>query len=90
MRPRWRHEGAFSRRDRVGGLIRSSPVSASKHRSVTYERAGELVDQLKLEIAELMEHVEAADGGEDDDLRALPEEIARRRAGRAPPRRDEC
>ena len=55
-------------------------VSASKHRSVTYERAGELVDQLKLEIAELMEHVEAADGGEDDDLRALPEEIARREA----------
>ena len=55
-------------------------VSASKHRSVTYERAGELVDQLKLEIAELMEHVEAADGGEDDDLQALPEEIARREA----------
>ena len=55
-------------------------ASASKHRSVTYERAGELVDQLKLEIAELMEHVEAADGGEDDDLQALPEEIARREA----------
>ena len=55
-------------------------ASASKHRSVTYERAGELVDQLKLEIADLMERVEAADGGEDDDLQALPEEIARREA----------
>jgi transposase len=53
-------------------------ASASKHRSVTYERAGELVDQLKLEIAELMERAEAADGGADDDAGALPKEIARR------------
>jgi transposase len=55
-------------------------ASASKHRSVTYERAGELIDQLKLEIAELMERAEAADGGEEDDPQALPKEIARREA----------
>jgi hypothetical protein len=55
-------------------------ASASKHRSVTYERAGELIDQLKLEIAELMERAEAADGGADDDPQALPKEIARREA----------
>jgi hypothetical protein len=55
-------------------------ASASKHRSVTYERAGELIDQLKLEIAELMERAEAADGGADDDPQALPREIARREA----------
>ena len=42
-------------------------ASASKHRSVTYERAGELIDQLKLDIADLMECAAAADGeGEDD------------------------
>ena len=35
-------------------------ANASKHRSVTYRRAGELVDQLKLEIAELMGRAEAA------------------------------
>ncbi len=55
-------------------------ASASKHRSVTYERAGELIDQLKLEIAELMDRAEAADGGVDDDAQALPKEIARREA----------
>ena len=36
-------------------------ASASKHRSVTYERAGELIDQLKLDIADLMERAAAAD-----------------------------
>ena len=36
-------------------------ASASKHRAVTYQRAGELIDQLKLEIADLMGRAEAAD-----------------------------
>ncbi len=53
---------------------------ASKHRSVTYERAGELVDQLRLEIADLMGRAEAADGSGEEDPQALPEEIARREA----------
>ena len=55
-------------------------ASASKHRSVTYERAGELVDQLRLEIADLMERAEAADGSGEEDPQALPKEIARREA----------
>ena len=55
-------------------------ANASKHRSVTYERAGELVDQLKLEIAELMARAEAADDDGADDPQALPKEIARREA----------
>ena len=54
-------------------------ASASKHRSVTYERAGELIDQLKLDIADLMERAAAADGEGEDDPQALPKEIARRR-----------
>ena len=55
-------------------------ASASKHRSVTYERAGELIDQLKLDIADLMECAAAADGEGEDDPQALPKEIARREA----------
>ncbi len=55
-------------------------ASASKHRSVTYERAGELLDQLKLEIADLMGRAEAADGSGEEDPQALPKEIARREA----------
>ena len=55
-------------------------ASASRHRSVTYRRAGELVDQLKLEIAALMARAEAADDGGEADPQALPKEIARREA----------
>ena len=55
-------------------------ASASKHRSVTYERSGELIDRLKLEIAALMERAEAAEGDGEDDPQALPREIARREA----------
>ena len=55
-------------------------ATASKHRSVRYDRARELIDQLKLEIADLMERAEASDGGAEEDPQALPKEIARRAA----------
>jgi transposase len=55
-------------------------ANASKHRSVRYDRAGELVEQLKLEIAEMMGRAEAADGSGEADPQALPKEIARRQA----------
>ncbi len=55
-------------------------ANASKHRSVTYQRAGELIDQLKLEVADLMARSEAADDGGEEDPQALPKEIARREA----------
>jgi transposase len=58
-------------------------ANASKHRSVTYQRAGELVDQLRLEIAGLMARAEAADSCQEEDPQALPKEIARREALRA-------
>lgn len=53
-------------------------ANASKHRSVRYDRAGALVDQLKLDIAELMARAEQADSSGVEDPQALPEEIARR------------
>ena len=55
-------------------------ASASKHRSVRYDRAGELVEQLALEIADLMARAEAADGSGEEDPQALPKEIGRREA----------
>ncbi len=53
-------------------------ASASKYRSVTYQRAGELVEQLELEIKELPGKAEAADRQEEVDPEVLPQEIQRR------------
>jgi transposase len=58
-------------------------ANASKHRSVTYERAGELVEQLQLEIADLLGRAEQADGSGEDDPQTLPKEIGRLAALRA-------
>ena len=52
-------------------------AAASKH-SVTYARAGELSEQLRLEIEALLEKAEQADGSSEVDPQALPREIARR------------
>jgi transposase len=53
-------------------------ASASKKNNVSYDRAVELEQQLKLDIAELMEQAEKADTLENADASKLPEEIARR------------
>ncbi|MGH2804436.1 MAG: transposase [Thermoleophilaceae bacterium] len=58
-------------------------ANASKHRAVTYQRAGELVAQLRLEVADLLGRAEAADASGEEDPQALPKEIARREALRA-------
>ena len=51
-------------------------ANASKHKSVRYDRAGELEQQLRLDVEELLAKAEASDceGGGDDE--GLPEEIA--------------
>ncbi|MCH7631398.1 MAG: IS1182 family transposase [Proteobacteria bacterium] len=53
-------------------------ANANKHRSVRYDRARELVDQLKLDVDELISKAEQADGSGGEDPQALPKEIARR------------
>ena len=53
-------------------------ANASKHRGLRYDRARELVEQLKLDVADLLAQAEGADGSGMDDPQALPEEIARR------------
>lgn len=69
------------------GLLKVGTVSidgthvaahASKDRNVRYDRAGELQEQLKLDIAELMKQAEQADQSDRDDGQKLPKEIARR------------
>src|SRR5208337_4261612 len=53
-------------------------ANASKHKSVRYDRAGELERQLRQDIAELLERAEASDREEGPDEQELPQEIARR------------
>jgi hypothetical protein len=53
-------------------------ANASKHKSVRYDRAGELEQQLKADIEELIEQAEQIDREETEDPNRLPEEIARR------------
>ncbi len=55
-------------------------ANGSKHRSVRYDRAGELVAQLKLEISALMARAEASDGSGEEDPQALPKELAHKQA----------
>jgi transposase len=53
-------------------------ANASKFRSIRYDRACELENQLKLEIAEIMAKAESADASALDDGQGLPEELAHR------------
>jgi transposase len=57
-------------------------ANASKDRNVRYDRAGELEEQLKLDIAELMKQAERTDQADEDapggDGQKLPEQIDRR------------
>ena len=67
----------------VGGItvaIDGSKVlaSASKHAALSYDRAGEQLQQLELEIAQLLAKAEAADATPLADGLTIPEEIERR------------
>ncbi len=53
-------------------------ANANKVRSIRYDRAGELVEQLELEVRALMEEAEATDEQDELDGQTLPEEINRR------------
>ncbi len=53
-------------------------ANASKHKSIRYDRATELVEQLKIDIDELLSQAEAADKSGEVDNQTLPKELARR------------
>ena len=54
-------------------------ANASKSRSIRYDRAGALLEQLDLEVRALMEQAERSDQSEETDGQSLPEELARRK-----------
>jgi len=53
-------------------------ANANKSRSIRYDRAGELIEQLELEVRGLMERAETADRQTGPDGQSLPKEIKRR------------
>jgi transposase len=56
-------------------------ANASKHKSVRYDRAGELEQQLRKDIEDLLQRAEQSDAeAVSEDGQQLPEEIARREA----------
>ena len=58
-------------------------ASASKHSAVSYERAGEMIEQLELEVQQLLAKAEQADATPLQDGLTIPEEISRRQERRA-------
>lgn len=58
-------------------------ANASKHAAVSYERAGEMIAQLELEVQQLIAKAEAADATPLEEGLSIPEEIVRRQARRA-------
>src|SRR5712664_1994549 len=53
-------------------------ANASKHAAVSYQRAGEMIEQLELEVKELMERAKAAEAQETKEPLDIPAELARR------------
>jgi transposase len=58
-------------------------ANASKHSAVSYQRAGEKIEQLELEVQQLMEKAEQADATPLQDGLTIPEEIMRRQERKA-------
>jgi transposase/thymidine kinase len=50
-------------------------ANASKHKAVSYKRAGEIIEELKGEVKELMRMAEEADGKTEKPVIDIPEEI---------------
>lgn len=58
-------------------------ANASKHSAVSYERAGELMAQLELEVQQLIDKAEQADATPLQEGLTIPEEIVRRQERKA-------
>ncbi len=58
-------------------------ANASKHSAVSYERAGQMIQQLELEVAQLIAKAEQADGTPLQEGLSIPEEITRRQERKA-------
>jgi len=58
-------------------------ANASKHSAVSYQRAGEMIAQLELEVAQLLAKADQADATPLQDGLTIPEEIIRRQERQA-------
>jgi transposase len=58
-------------------------ANASKHAAVSYQRAGEMITQLELEVQQLLAKAEQADATPLDDGLTIPAEIERREKRKA-------
>jgi transposase len=58
-------------------------ANASKHSAVSYARAGEMMEQLELEVQQLLAKAEAADSAPLREGLTIPEEITRRQERQA-------
>ena len=58
-------------------------ASASKHSAVSYERAGEMIAQLELEVQQLLAKAEQTDATPLQDGLTIPDEITRRQERKA-------
>ena len=71
---------------KVGGISVDGTkiqANASKHSAVSYQRAGEMIAQLELEVQQLMDKAEEADSTPLEDGLSVPAEIARRQERKA-------
>jgi transposase len=50
-------------------------ANASKHKAVSYKRAGEIIEELKEEVKELLRMAEEADGKAERQVISIPDEI---------------
>ena len=58
-------------------------ANASKHSAVSYQRAGELIEQLEMEVAQLLSKAEQADSTPLEEGLTIPDEIVRRQERKA-------
>jgi len=58
-------------------------ANASKHSAVSYERAGEMIQQLEVEVEQLLKKAEQADATPLEDGLTIPQEILRRQERKA-------
>src|SRR5512137_3209165 len=58
-------------------------ANASKHSAVSYQRAGQMIQQLELEVNQLLAKAEQADATPLQDGLSIPEEITRRQERQA-------
>jgi transposase len=58
-------------------------ANASKHAAVSYQRAGELIAQLELEVSQLMERAQQAEAQESQEALDIPAELKRRESRKA-------